>query len=534
MQTRSGRLTAPVNLVLLALALVLGVGCVFLLLRPDLGVALDAALYLHGAERMLAGGQLYIDFVDINPPLAVWLHVPPIILSQLTGLSPISSFLLLMILATALSSLAGYKVLTREGEGSLPAGTALLLALSVPSVLVMLDQEWQLGQRSALLVIALFPYLAVRMRRSIDGQVSGSLAFAVGVATGVILSLKPPHYVSILLPAEIYLLYRAGNIRFWFQAETWGVVFAVACYAVYLLFFLPEASSTTFFDGLLPLIVDTYQDLYGNNPDWLIRTSFKFLLLPLLTVTAVWFLLRDSKNRAVQDLATIACLTGWAGAGVYLAQAKGWEYHAIPSWFAASMAGFLFLGSLIPGFLGSDGKNRTTAILATSVVGVFLIFQTLGGAADLGDKKRKSELGELVLEHTEKGDYIYVMSTGVDPSFPLVQQLERKFATRFPFAFLVPMSYYGAITDESARHGYRPAAKFAAYEEQFLTDLNADLLADKPQLIVTRRSCFACPHGMEFVDYVENHADTLTAFANYTKLERTSKFDVWVYSGAGK
>ena len=125
----TARLGSPLNIALLALTLVAIVSSVVLLLRPDLGVALDAALYLHGAERLLAGGQLYIDFVDINPPLAAWLHVPPVLIAQATGLSVISAFLVLLIGATVLSSLTTYAVLTREGEGRLPVISALILCL---------------------------------------------------------------------------------------------------------------------------------------------------------------------------------------------------------------------------------------------------------------------------------------------------------------------------------------------------------------------------------------------------------------------
>ena len=49
----------------------------------------DTAWYLYVAQGLRGGGELYRDYVEVNPPLAMWLTVPVVMLSGATGLAPI-------------------------------------------------------------------------------------------------------------------------------------------------------------------------------------------------------------------------------------------------------------------------------------------------------------------------------------------------------------------------------------------------------------------------------------------------------------
>ena len=51
--------------------------------RPDTGFLLDAA------ARVLDGSRLYVDVVEINPPLIVALNIPAVLVGRLLGISDI-------------------------------------------------------------------------------------------------------------------------------------------------------------------------------------------------------------------------------------------------------------------------------------------------------------------------------------------------------------------------------------------------------------------------------------------------------------
>ena len=67
----------------------------FVLVAPFLThINHDVAWYLYSAGRLLDGGRMYQDiFVDVNPPLALYLTVPPVYLARLTGMFSVDIFI---------------------------------------------------------------------------------------------------------------------------------------------------------------------------------------------------------------------------------------------------------------------------------------------------------------------------------------------------------------------------------------------------------------------------------------------------------
>ena len=48
----------------------------------------DVAWLITVSERILAGGRLYIDILEPNPPMAGYLYMPPVLVARALGLSP--------------------------------------------------------------------------------------------------------------------------------------------------------------------------------------------------------------------------------------------------------------------------------------------------------------------------------------------------------------------------------------------------------------------------------------------------------------
>src|SRR5690606_30677499 len=74
---------------------------------PLLGrVIPDTAFLLYAAERLLDGARLYVDLVEVNPPLVVWLNLPLVILARVLGVSPVPVYQI------AVAVLAGFSLAT--------------------------------------------------------------------------------------------------------------------------------------------------------------------------------------------------------------------------------------------------------------------------------------------------------------------------------------------------------------------------------------------------------------------------------------
>ena len=115
----------------------------------------DVSWYLVATDRFVDGGVLYRDIVEINPPLAFYLHVPPIIAARLTGWSPEAWFFgyVFVLIAGALAIIR--HLLHSVSRLSMTHRGGMLLASF--SVLVILP--WHVfGEREHFLLVSSLPY----------------------------------------------------------------------------------------------------------------------------------------------------------------------------------------------------------------------------------------------------------------------------------------------------------------------------------------------------------------------------------------
>ena len=71
----------------------------------------DIAWLLHCSGQLLDGGRAYVDFVETNPPLIVWLGIPPVWAARLTGLPEILVYHLFVLALVAGTLLAVSRLL---------------------------------------------------------------------------------------------------------------------------------------------------------------------------------------------------------------------------------------------------------------------------------------------------------------------------------------------------------------------------------------------------------------------------------------
>jgi hypothetical protein len=496
----------------------------FLMIDRTLSINLDGAMYLDGAARLLEGGLPYIDFVDVNPPLAYYLHIPPVMLSRISGLEPTNAFMVLLIIATLASGFAAYRLLSQDDEAEIHRNVLVCLA---PALLLLpLEPNFDLGQRSHLLMLAGFPYLVLRLMRNRGVHPRLATAILAGASAGLVLALKPAHYVAIIGAAEIYLLLRYRNIRTLATTETLTIGGVALLYGLFMLG-LPEASSEAFFGTYLPLVLESY-GAYASALPQLIDATAERVAKPLIIAIACGLLMRNDSNSLYRDISTMFVLVAGMATIVFLAQQKGWAYHAIPIWFGAYAAAACLAGSLL------RNENRLARFIAATpiLVGltatlVIMSLVTKDAAKD-GKKKLRAYVSTVIEENSAPGDTIYIMSTSVDATYPLVLQLDRHQATRFPFLFPVPLLYDNADIDPETTLGYRIHPERERLENDFLLALNTDLTVDKPELILieTFVPCLFCPTGLTLPNYVESKATMLPALEGYEHIGWTKRFKV--------
>lgn len=497
------------------------------LFTHELGMNIDGAMYLEGALTLLDGGLPYVDFVDINPPLIIYLHTVPAVLSKMSGLHPIAVFYALLFLATFLSCALSYRLLIAAGETD--RTRALVLSLAPALLMFLAGFEQDIGQREHLFVLALLPYLLTRVLRAQGKPVTRGEALLSGLFMAATAALKPLQFVALILPVEIYLLAKYRRFDTLRAPEVLVAVIFVLLYSVHFLL-LPEESTARFFSEYLPLILESY-DVYDGDPQSLISIAaadFGFMLAIAIGCTILLGTRADSRYR---DVALAALLVAFSAAAVYLAQGKGWSYHALPVLFAAIVV--IAVCCAHPPWLAATGRfGRLTATAPLLVIAVACIAGSIRmGTKAMAGGQYDMTMPEVALirEVTAANDTVMILGTSVDAAFPLLIQVGRRSGTRFGFAFPIPLLYDGALPDPSLPHQNKIADDRRAGEKTFLNDLNTDIRDRKPALIMVDNAdpCIACPDGMSLIGYFTGHASELPALQAYRLSFYTDRFEIW-------
>ena len=133
----------------------------------------DVAWLLYVARRWLAGRELYIDVVEINPPLIVWISAIPIQLASVLGID--AQYTAIPFFVAAVLGCAWWTASLLQGSGRL-FDDRLPVFAAIGTVLLVVPAG-DLGQREHLLVAAILPYLAL-FARSLDGERAGAARVA--------------------------------------------------------------------------------------------------------------------------------------------------------------------------------------------------------------------------------------------------------------------------------------------------------------------------------------------------------------------
>jgi hypothetical protein len=479
--------SAPTVFFSLALSLLLGISLVTEFrsyVRPDTGFLLDAA------GRVLDGARLYVDVVEINPPLIVALNALAVLAARAMGLSDI---LVYRVGFTAVL-LALLWLSARWLRRVLPLDSRLrgVLVLVLAFVLFPLAGP-DYGQREHLVLALLVPYLLLGTARSMGLDVTRREAVSVGVLAGVAFALKP-HFLLVWLAVEALL---RGSRRVSPRAllpETVAVTCVLGTYLILIALLTPE------YFGLVRMLAGPYSR-YLHDPFWRLLVTGPGALLALFALLA-WLALRAGAGKPalwrLTAVAAAACLV--AGA----AQQKGLRYHFYPAFGLAT----LLLG-LVVFDLGLPIRDRirliyrrlTVAVLAAWVAVVFLgqAASALGRVENAGEDEFE-ELVRVVHAHAAN-ENVFVMSYHIRSAYPLINYSGARSASRFPHLWILASEYLDALKREQPLR-YHDASEMGPSERFLNCAVREDLRRRPKLLLVFRNARDVVGNGYRRLDYV--------------------------------
>jgi hypothetical protein len=478
-------------------------------------VSVDTGIYLDSGRAVLAGARPYIDFVDINPPLAMYLHTPVVWVAQLLNVDVVAAFFVAIAAATVITSLWSFSIAQR-----LLSNDYRLVAFTIALTLIFSFYDFHaswFGQREYLFVLALLPYMLLRTARLNGVAVSFYVSVICGLFIGLMASLKPPQFVALLFAVELFLCFRHKSVRLLMTPEIAVAVCVAVLYA--LIFFLfGGASFEVFVERYLPLFATSYDAM--DDPAGMPIAKLISQLGYEVTMSVIgWALIRRlAPSQVLRDLSSIALLTCLMGCVVYVSQAKGFGYHEIPIRYSANLILCIFIGLLAHKFLSrtSIAWDRQPYIAYMLVAfGLMGILATQASAKQAAYRNNQG-LVKLIMQQSLPGNRIALF--GLTPLwyYPMLVQQDRYLGTRYAFSFMIPMLYEGASEDATVRHGYRVSDDRVEQERLYRQDIQNDITTLKPELlIIYRRDCLWCLQGLTMEDYLLGQPAEFTFLKDY-------------------
>jgi hypothetical protein len=453
----------------------------------------DIAFLLYTAERVLDGARLYVDIVEINPPLIVALNLPAVLLARATGAPDVLVYRLLVTAALLCGlALAAWSLRWSLDDGKVGFRRGVVLVLAFALFLAAGDD---FGQREHLLVALALPYVLLAVGRTEGRPAPRAPAFAAGVLAGVGLALKP-HFLLVWAALEGYVWWRRRPGRL--SPEVLGVAAIVTAYVAGVALLTPE------YFRLLPILGPAYAG-YGHYPFVQVLVTAPGTALCLLAGLAWIALRRQANHPELWTLVLLALVSSFVGGA---AQQKGWGYHFYPARvFALVLLALTVLDVRHP---LPRTVQRVYSAVAFAALGTSVVWSVVVGVGRImgRDSERRLEqarLDELVAavhRHTAPGGSLYGLSYTIESGFPLVNYSGVRWASRFPHLWIIESVYQDQL--------YAPGPlRFHTREqmgpaERYLNDaVGQDLSRNRPDvLMVLRPARDTLGNAIRRVDYV--------------------------------
>ena len=452
--------------------------------RPDTGFLLEAA------GRVLDGGRLYVDVVEINPPLIVALNALAVLFARTLGLPEILvyrlGFTAIVLGALWLSA----RLLRRLLPGH--DGLRHVLVLFLAFVLFPLAGP-DYGEREHLVLALLVPYLLLTTARNLGHEVTRVEGIVLGLVAGLAFALKP-HFLVLWFLVEAFLRGTGRVAPRALLPETLSIAVFLVAYGALIAALTPE-----YFEVVRLLAGSYSRFLYDPFLHLLVTGPGAVLaIFALLTFAALWRHARHPELWRSIALATVACLI--AGA----AQQKGLRYHFYPAFALATvMLGLIVFDCTHP--VGSRVRlvYRSLAVgVLAAIVAVVCLGQATAAAGWVRDPGRDhfEEMVGLVRARAE-GAGVFVMSYHIRSAYPLITYSDVRSASRFPHLWILAAEYLDELKSDRPLR-YREEREMSASERYLNRSVLEDLRQRPKLLIVLQHARDLSVNGYRRLDYV--------------------------------
>lgn len=487
-------------------------------------VNFDSSLILAVAQRWLDGERLYVDLVDVNPPLIFALNLIPAAIAKVTGMSAPVTLVLCILALIAVSVWLSVKTL----PAALHSNDSTLRMIMPPLILfaLVIFPGEMFSQREHLMLITLFPYTLLASARVANVPVPAGRRFAIAVLAAIGFALKP-HFLAIPALIELYVLLRRG-IKPWITGIVpWTMAAIIAAYPVAAWFLTPE-----YFSDVLPLVISTYSEVGGATPlTVLLGNQLGPALVIIIPLGIAAYMAR------LNDLIRMIALAGVGAAASGILQDKGWPYHLLPAFALAFVLAGMVIAAAVDRLTASAGKSgmrMEPPAAARAIVGIVLtvfVAYTINERRTFYDQYGYSDslaaqLLQIVKPYAE-GQYILILSPGVYPHFPMLNYAHAKLGLRFQTIWPLQGAYEECTADGPRYHA---PADMPEAEKAIDRAVIEDFAKYKPPVVIIDKIPgirFCGGKDFDLLEYYLRQPDFAREMAHYDLLTQYDRYIIF-------
>jgi hypothetical protein len=433
------------------------------LLQEAVGLNHDVAWYLYVARSALQGTPYYVDqagsYLDINPPLVVWILIPPIWLAERLRLPITVAPHILIAVQTGVAIGLTWGIVRRT-----PATHMLPWAVAVAGLLLV---GHDFGQREHQLVLLLAPSLVGLAIGATSRETSRWLRLCAGVSAGIGVAAKP-HFVLAwaLVEAVVAFVYR--------QPKQLLRLEVLAACSVLLLYVLAVLTITPGYFSL----AREWGPLYLRY----LRTPTLLLLAQPECVAILASTLIGTRVRASGQMGRIAFVFGISAAsfaGAAILQQKGFSYH----WYPAIAFAVISVAATAMALARENWRPLSVAAtVVTAAVLAAVLSQRLRAGRVLGADygRLQAAIGDVASDSESAGrGKVVILSTRLVDAFPMVAELGLEWPLRWPTLWVLE-----AVAPIDCRAGASGPDRL--YEQRVRDGLWEDLARFRPERIIVQ------------------------------------------------
>ncbi|MEW6237054.1 MAG: hypothetical protein AB1656_16845 [Candidatus Omnitrophota bacterium] len=432
----------------------------------------DCAIFLQCGMNLLEGKKPYIDFVDINPPLIMYLNIVPAGAAQLLHLHIFPVFQILVLGFVSLSASLVSRIL--RASDAIPRRTVEAIAAMLAASVLYSYLRCDFGQREHLFILAYLPYFCFRFAQSEGRKISPPLCYSLTAAAAIFACVKP-HFLLAMAMTEGFFMLRS---RKFITAQNLTAAACAGAYALHFLF-LPQDVFDSFFHRYIPLTIkgyEAYNVTYANMLSDYLFLGIAFIVIATLTAAYCW---RPRYKNAVYALSLFA----GASLAMFLQQKKGFHYHLIPALYGAAMLS-VGLVEMIAQWLSASAARRrivSALLLAPAALCLFLAGYWLLRLPGYSWQPISGETRQVLETYSRPGDAVFNAVRLVEPGFSVLTELNRRPVCR----------YFTLWPPSLIQHLYEKGDPSASVEEErFLKEITEETRKSKPVLVWSDKGNF--------------------------------------------